>query len=230
MASLGAWATEQPFFSWAERDSQIVQLSLQGTSVSVPRSDSHGPVLTQGQVCCVASDKALSFSGPHLSVDTAGTQQKWSRAWRKYNFSTQGVIHGHTFMTLHLALVPRETNLKFRQALMVTHRELTSPKKMASFQGEGMEAACVPLYASFAGSIWMVGRALHSSVPVLCLCQPVCSSSSATESARSAGGVLPPYCKGQVRSLTFCCLSAKWCRLSHSLKPQHPGLAFSNFP
>ncbi|XP_049979535.1 phospholipid-transporting ATPase IK isoform X1 [Alexandromys fortis] len=28
-----------------------------------------------------------------------------------------------------------ETNLKFRQALMVTHRELTSPKKMASFQG-----------------------------------------------------------------------------------------------
>ncbi|KAL6032203.1 hypothetical protein STEG23_020875, partial [Scotinomys teguina] len=28
-----------------------------------------------------------------------------------------------------------ETNLKFRQALMVTHHELTSPKKMASFQG-----------------------------------------------------------------------------------------------
>lgn len=158
----------------AERDSQVVQLSLQGTSVSVPRSESHGPVLTQGQVCCVASDKALSFSGPHLSVDTAGTQQKWSRVWRKYNFSTQGVIHGHIFMTLHLALVPRETNLKFRQALMVTHRELTSPKKMASFQGEGMEAACAPLSTSFAGSIWMVGGALHSSVPVLCLCQPVC--------------------------------------------------------
>lgn len=69
-------------------------------------------------------------------MDTAGTQQKWSRAWRKYNFST----HSHIFMTLYLALVPRETNLKFRQALMVTHRELTSPKKMASFQGEGMEA------------------------------------------------------------------------------------------
>ncbi|CAH6779279.1 Atp8b3 [Phodopus roborovskii] len=28
-----------------------------------------------------------------------------------------------------------ETNLKFKQALMVTHHELTSPKKMASFQG-----------------------------------------------------------------------------------------------
>ncbi|XP_040594964.1 phospholipid-transporting ATPase IK isoform X2 [Mesocricetus auratus] len=28
-----------------------------------------------------------------------------------------------------------ETNLKFRQALVVTHHELTSPKKMASFQG-----------------------------------------------------------------------------------------------
>lgn len=40
-------------------------------------------------------------------------------------------------------LVPRETNLKFRQALTVTHHELTSPKKMASFQGKGMEGSCV---------------------------------------------------------------------------------------
>lgn len=39
--------------------------------------------------------------------------------------------------------VPRETNLKFRQALTVTHHELTSPKKMASFQGKGMEGPCV---------------------------------------------------------------------------------------
>uniref|UniRef100_G1QMV4 P-type ATPase N-terminal domain-containing protein n=1 Tax=Nomascus leucogenys TaxID=61853 RepID=G1QMV4_NOMLE len=32
-----------------------------------------------------------------------------------------------------------ETNLKFRQALMVTHKELTTTKKMASFQGESVK-------------------------------------------------------------------------------------------
>lgn len=44
-------------------------------------------------------------------------------------------------MIFHHPLVPRETNLKFRQALTVTHLELTSPKKMASFHGKGMEVA-----------------------------------------------------------------------------------------
>lgn len=64
-------------------------------------------------------------------------------------------------MAFHVPLVPRETNLKFRQALTITHHELTSPKKMASFQGKGIEVAlCVPLYTSFAGSRWMVGGAL----------------------------------------------------------------------
>lgn len=33
-------------------------------------------------------------------------------------------------------LVTRETNLKFRQAPVVTHQALTNERKMASFQGE----------------------------------------------------------------------------------------------
>lgn len=38
----------------------------------------------------------------------------------------------------HLAplLITRETNLKFRQAPVVTHHELTSIRDMTSFQGE----------------------------------------------------------------------------------------------
>lgn len=44
----------------------------------------------------------------------------------------------------HLSPAPRlrtrETNLKFRQAPPVTHHELTSVRKMASFQGEGQQA------------------------------------------------------------------------------------------
>lgn len=91
---------------------------------------------------------ALCLSGPCPSV--TGALQKYSRAQRKYGFSPKGVRHSYIFMAFHAPLFPRETNLKFRQALMVTHHELTSPKKMASFQGKGTEMALhVPLYTSF---------------------------------------------------------------------------------
>lgn len=73
MASLGAWRQSNPSSPVAERDSQVVQLTLQGTGVSVPRADSHGAALTQGAGVLCDLRQGLSFSGRHLSVDTAGT-------------------------------------------------------------------------------------------------------------------------------------------------------------
>lgn len=49
------------------------------------------------------------------------------------------VWKGLCTVCLHLSSslsITRETNLKFRQAPMVTHHELTNIRKMASFQGE----------------------------------------------------------------------------------------------
>lgn len=42
-------------------------------------------------------------------------------------------------------LVTRETNLKFRQAPMITHHELTSIRKIASFQGGSWQTHPAPL-------------------------------------------------------------------------------------
>lgn len=111
-------------------------------------------------------------------------------------------------MAFHAPLFPRETNLKFRQALMVTHHELTSPKKMASFQGKGTEMALhVPLYTSFVGLRWTLGGALPSAVlspaPV-----PACSArvSFITLPPMERGPCLAPNSRSSVLHSHYCLL------------------------
>lgn len=90
--------------------------------------------------------------------------------WRGPGEALPGVLPVPTF---HLAplLITRETNLKFRQAPMAMHHELTSVRKMASFQGERGDSSTpsrplsAPLYSGHerSPSHWVLGMAMGSA-------------------------------------------------------------------
>lgn len=85
---------------------------------------------------CASLGEALSLSGPRRSGRCLARVSEG--LWEGLRVPCPGTVHPY----LHPAprLITRETNLKFRQAPPVTHHELTSIRKMASFQGERQQA------------------------------------------------------------------------------------------
>lgn len=87
----------------------------------------------------VTLGKALSLSGPRPPdwqlVHGRGSVKMFQWLWRGAGVALPRVL---LVPASHLAplLITRETNLKFRQAPVVTHHELTSIRDMTSFQGE----------------------------------------------------------------------------------------------